>query len=79
MPSESIDLIANFAAVHREPGQSHMSILNVSLELKMCDWAEKIACETIIFSSSIAPYGPSEDERDEQSIPVPTTAYGALN
>ena len=36
-----------------------------------------MGCNKIIFSSSIAPYGPSEEVRDERSIPVPTTAYGS--
>ena len=31
----------------------------------------------MIFSSSIAPYGPSEAVRDEQSIPVPESPYGS--
>ena len=43
----------------------------------VCAWSEKIGCEKIIFSSSIAPYGPSELEMDEGSMPVPTTAYGS--
>jgi nucleoside-diphosphate-sugar epimerase len=30
----------------------------------------------MIFTSSISPYGPSEDEKDETSLPVPATAYG---
>jgi len=33
-------------------------------------------CNRIIFTSSIAPYGPSEELKDENSIPVPETAYG---
>lgn len=78
-PSESINLIANFAAVHREPGHQPHEYFECNLlgAENVCDWAERNACETIIFSSSIAPYGPSEAIRDEQSIPVPTTAYGA--
>ena len=31
----------------------------------------------MIFTSSIAPYGPSEIEKNEDSIPVPETAYGS--
>lgn len=79
MPEESIDLVANFAAVHREPGHEGYEYYECNLlgAKNVCDWAERISCERMIFSSSIAPYGPSEEERDERSLPVPTTAYGA--
>lgn len=73
-----VDLIANFAAVHREPG--HLSFEYYETNLlgaeNVCNWAGKNNCENIIFTSSIAPYGPSEEARDEQSLPVPATAYG---
>ncbi|MDG0980897.1 MAG: NAD(P)-dependent oxidoreductase [Halieaceae bacterium] len=77
-PSESIDLIANFAAVHREPGHESHEYYECNLlgAENVCDWAERVGCNNMIFSSSIAPYGPSEEVRDERSIPVPTTAYG---
>jgi nucleoside-diphosphate-sugar epimerase len=77
-PDESIDLIANFAAVHREPGHESNEYYECNLlgAENVCDWAERIDCKTIIFSSSIAPYGPSKEVRDELSLPAPTTAYG---
>ena len=79
IPSESIDLIANFAAVHREPGHKSNEYFECNLlgAENVCNWAENINCNRIIFSSSIAPYGPSEEIRDEKSIPVPSTAYGS--
>lgn len=78
-PAESIDLVANFAAVHREPGHEDFEYFECNLlgAENVCDWAERVESKKIIFSSSIAPYGPSEDILDESSIPVPTTAYGA--
>ena len=78
LPNKSIDLIANFAAIHREPGHEGHEYYECNLlgAENVCDWAERVGCKKIIFSSSIAPYGPSEEVRDEQSIPVPTTAYG---
>lgn len=78
-PPESVELIANFAAVHREPGHEGYEYFECNLPgaENVCDWAESVDCKKIIFSSSIAPYGPSEDVLDESSIPVPTTAYGA--
>jgi nucleoside-diphosphate-sugar epimerase len=78
MPEESIDLVANFAAVHREPGHESYEYYECNLlgAENVCYWAERSGCNRMIFSSSIAPYGPSEELRDERSIPVPTTAYG---
>lgn len=78
-PSESVGLIANFAAVHREPGHEDYEYFECNLlgAENVCDWAERVDSKKIIFSSSIAPYGPSEDVLDESSIPVPKTAYGA--
>ena len=73
-----VALIANFAAVHREPGHEPSEYYETNLlgAENVCAWAEKVGCNRIIFSSSIAPYGPSEAVRDESSIPVPETAYG---
>ena len=78
-PDNSIDLVANFAAVHREPGHEDWEYFqcNISGAQNVCEWASRIKCERIIFTSSIAPYGSSEEMRDEYSIPVPTTAYGS--
>lgn len=78
IPSETIDLVANFAAVHREPGHEDFEYYECNLlgAENVCDWVGRVDCKKLIFSSSIAPYGPSEDVRDESSIPVPSTAYG---
>lgn len=78
VPEEPIALIANLSAVHREPGHEGYEYYETNLlgAEKVCAWAEKVGCERIVFSSSIAPYGPSESIRDETSLPVPETAYG---
>ena len=78
-PSESVTLIANFAAVHREPGHEAYEYFECNLlgAENVCNWAERVGCKKIIFSSSIAPFGPSEEVKDERSIPIPTTAYGS--
>ena len=77
-PKEPVSLIANFAAVHREPGhEDHEYYETNTLGAEhVCSWAEKVGCDNIIFTSSISPYGPTESEKTEQSLPVPTTAYG---
>ncbi|MDB2409811.1 NAD(P)-dependent oxidoreductase [Pseudomonadales bacterium] len=78
IPPETITLIANFAAVHREPGHVAGEYFETNLlgADNVCNWAEKVNCKKIIFSSSIAPYGPSEHEKDESFLPVPPTPYG---
>ena len=77
-PSEKVALIANLAAVHREPGHKDIEYYETNLlgAENVCAWAELVNCKDIIFTSSISPYGPSEQMKDESSLPVPTTAYG---
>ena len=77
-PAEPVELIANFAAVHREPGHEDFEYYETNLlgAENVCAWAEKVGFERIIFTSSISPYGPSEEVKDERSLPVPATAYG---
>lgn len=78
-PDSDIDLIANMAAIHREPGHKNFEYFETNIlgANNVCNWAEKHGCKKIIFTSSIAPYGPSETEKNESSIPVPETAYGS--
>ena len=75
---ENIKLIANFAAIHREPGHETQEYYATNLlgATNVCAFAATAACEKIIFTSSIAPYGPTEEEKTEASLTVPTTAYG---
>jgi len=77
-PAEKIILIANFAAVHREPGHKDVEYYQTNLlgAENVCAWAESVGCNNIIFTSSISPYGPSEQVKDERSLPSPLTAYG---
>ncbi|MCX2897811.1 NAD-dependent epimerase/dehydratase family protein [Pseudomonas mandelii] len=77
-PEEKISLIANFAAVHREPGHEDHEYYETNLlgAENVCAWAELVDCEKIIFTSSISPYGPSEHQKNESSLPLPLTAYG---
>lgn len=77
-PEEKVSLIANFAAVHREPGHEDFEYYETNLlgAENVCAWAEQVRCNDMIFTSSISPYGPSEQQKDERSLPVPITAYG---
>ncbi len=77
--TQNVTLIANFAAIHREPGHEDFEYFETNLlgAENVCAFAEKVKCNQIIFTSSIAPYGPSETIKDEESIPVPSSAYGS--
>lgn len=74
----SVEIIANLAAIHREPGHKNQEYYETNLlgAEQICAWADKVDCKNIIFTSSIAPYGPSETPKNEESIPVPVSAYG---
>jgi GlcNAc-P-P-Und epimerase len=72
-------LIANLAAVHREPGHEPREYFETNLKgaENVCRYASETRCNRIVFTSSISPYGPSEDAKNEDSLPVPETAYGS--
>lgn len=77
LPAEA-SLICNFAAIHREPGHEVKEYYETNIygAENVTDWARKIGCSKLIFTSSIAPYGVSEDVKDEETLPVPLSAYG---
>jgi nucleoside-diphosphate-sugar epimerase len=43
----------------------------------VCAWASEMGSELLVFTSSISPYGPSDEKKTETSLPAPTTAYGS--
>lgn len=73
-----IDVIVNLAAVHREPGHQPAEYFETNLlgAENINEFASNIDCRTLVFTSSIAPYGPTEEPRTEESLPVPETPYG---
>ena len=75
---ERADLIFNLAAVHREPGHEPHEYFDTNLPgaENVCAWAAAVKCDTVVFTSSISPYGPSEEKKTEASPPTPETAYG---
>jgi len=77
--AEPVKLIANFAAIHREPGHQDFEYYETNLwgAENVCQFAEKVDCKNIIFTSSISPYGVSEIIKDESTLPLPVTAYGS--
>ena len=73
------DVIFNLAAVHREPGHLAAEYFETNLPgaEHVCAYAVAVGCKRIVFTSSISPYGSTEDKKkDEDSIPVPETPYG---
>lgn len=72
------DIVFNFAAVHREPGHEAHEYFETNIKgaENVCTWASQAFCRRIVFTSSISPYGPSEEMKDEDSLPVPETPYG---
>lgn len=73
------DSIFNLAAVHREPGHLPREYFETNLKgaENVCAWAAACGCQRMVFMSSIAPYGPSEELKDEESLPVPDSPYGS--
>ncbi|OIQ92304.1 UDP-glucose 4-epimerase [mine drainage metagenome] len=72
------DLIANFAAIHREPGHEENEYYDTNLPgaRNVCEFASRVGCKEIVFTSSISPYGPTEETKHEQSPLTPETPYG---
>ncbi len=78
LPSAA-DIVFNLAAVHREPGHKTQEYFETNLlgAENVCAWASAVGCATMVFASSISPYGPSEERRTEMSLPAPETPYGS--
>lgn len=74
----SNSIIYNLAAVHTTPGHADNEYFETNIKgaENICDFAQKNNIKTIVFTSSIAPYGPSEDLKKETSIPMPNSPYG---
>lgn len=82
LPMKDIDInnswIFNFAAIHREPGHNFHEYFDTNIPgaKNINKFAEKTGIKNIFFTSSIAPYGRSIEERTENSELYPETAYG---
>ena len=72
------DVIFNFAAVHRTPGHEDREYFETNIRgaENVCELAEKYGIRQIVFTSSIAPYGASEQLKEETTLPTPNTPYG---
>ena len=70
--------IFNFAAVHREPGHEAAEYFDTNLAgaRNACAYAEATGCANLLFTSSIAVYGPTHGATTETSPLYPQTPYG---
>lgn len=66
------------AAVHRTPGHEDAEYFATNLEgaRNVVSFAKRRNVRRIVFTSSIAVYGPGEDCKDETVRPEPASAYG---
>lgn len=74
-----VERIYNFAAIHREPGHHRVEYFETNIlgAENVCKFASAVSCTEIVFTSSISPYGPSEQEIYETSLTSPETPYGS--
>jgi GlcNAc-P-P-Und epimerase len=79
LKENNISIIYNIAAIHQTPGHEYHEYFetNINGAENICNFAREKYINTIVFTSSIAPYGTWEDEKTEESLPLPTTAYGS--
>ena len=75
---KTIDIIYNLAAIHITPGHEYHEYFETNIKgaENICNYARQKNVDTIVFTSSIAPYGTCEDEKTEKSLPLPASAYG---
>jgi nucleoside-diphosphate-sugar epimerase len=68
----------NLAAVHREPGHASEEYFNTNIggARSVNAFLERSGIKNLFFTSSIAPYGASRTQRDEDSACYPETPYG---
>jgi len=71
-------VIFNLAATHRTPGHPDREYFETNMlgAKNVCDFAAKHGINTIVFTSSISPYGTSEEQKTEETLPMPNTPYG---
>ncbi|MGA2245476.1 MAG: NAD(P)-dependent oxidoreductase [Verrucomicrobiota bacterium] len=78
LPAIAPDWLFNFAAVHREPGHAREEYFDTNLAgaRNICAFAERVGCRNILFTSSIAVYGPTTGATSESSPLHPNSPYG---
>lgn len=76
---ETPSCIVNLAAVHTSPGHPAHEYFQTNIlgARNICAYAQEAGIGRIIFTSSISVYGPGEDEKTEDSLPMPAIPYGS--
>jgi len=76
--TEAVEAIFNLAAIHRTPGHDWDEYYetNVLGALNAVELAQACGCRTMVFTSSIAVYGPSDEAITEVSPITPASNYG---
>lgn len=72
------DVIFNLAAVHRTPGHPSEEYFETNIlgAKNVCEYAVNNNINTIVFTSSIAIYGIYEEQKSEETLPMPNIPYG---
>lgn len=72
------DVIINLAAIHRTPGHPDHAYFETNIRgaENVTAFADKYGIRRMVFTSSIAPYAASEEEKYEDTLPTPNTPYG---
>lgn len=78
LETSSEDIVFNLAAVHRTPGHEDIEYFETNIRgaENVTMWCENHGIKRILFTSSIAPYGASEELKIETTLPTPNTPYG---
>lgn len=74
----SDDVVVNLAAIHRTPGHPDYAYFETNIRgaENVTAFASKHDIRRMVFTSSIAPYAASEEEKYETTLPTPNTPYG---
>lgn len=78
IPDLDSSIVYNLAAVHITPGHPDKEYFETNIlgAEHVTTFAEEHGINEINFTSSIAPYGASEQEKSEATIPMPNSPYG---
>lgn len=71
-------VLFNLAAIHKTPGHPDLDYFRTNIKgaENVCRFASRHGIRTIVFTSSIAPYGAAEQLKSENTLPTPNTPYG---
>jgi nucleoside-diphosphate-sugar epimerase len=71
-------VIFNLAAIHKTPGHPANDYFETNIigAQNVCGFARENNINTIVFTSSIAVYGAYEEQKNEETLPMPDIPYG---